>query len=106
MNIEYSDSYLVANNAGELLSALNAKPKYVLITKHYKKEFLERSEVPLSEENLFSGTRVASGTPLFHLINLFSKKGTLQRKIDGKVQKYMMKEHGDDLLLYLRQLDY
>lgn len=106
MNAGNIEDCLVVNNAEEMLEALNAKADYILITKWYKKEFLERSEVPMPEENFFSGARVAAGSPFFHLINLFSKKGTVQRKIDGKVQKYIMKPHGEDLLLYLRQLDY
>lgn len=41
----------VANTAEELLSALSVKPNYILITKNYRKAFLEKSEVPMPEEN-------------------------------------------------------
>ncbi|TMN23351.1 hypothetical protein [Lentibacillus cibarius] len=104
-----SDDCFVANNAEELLSALKNKAPYILITKYYRKEFQQNTELPMPEENFFSGTRVAAGvggSPVFLLMNLFSKKDKQQRKIDSKIQKYILKEHGEDLLLYLRQLDY
>jgi len=99
----------VANNAEELLSALKIKADTILITKYYKDEFMEKTELPLPEEDFFSGTRVAAsagGNPVFLLMNLFSKRDKQQRKIDSKIQKYILKKHDEDLLLYLRQLDY
>jgi|SRR5690625_340376 len=103
------DDCFVVNSAEELLSALKLKAPQILITKYYKKEFLERTDVPLPEENFFSGTRIAAGVgynPVFLLMNRFSEKDKQQRKINSKVQKYILKKHDEDLLLYLRQLDY
>src|SRR5690625_1426577 len=99
----------VANNAEELLSALKIKADTILITKYCKDERMEKTELPLPEEEVFSGTRVAAsggGNPVFLLMSLFSKRDKQQRKIDSKIQKYILKTHDEDLLLYLRQLGY
>lgn len=99
----------VAKNAEDLLSALERKADKILITKHYREEFLENTELPLGEDNYFSSIRSSAGlgsNPVFLLMNRFSKDDKQQRKIDSKVQKYILKESGEDLLLYLRQFDY
>lgn len=104
-----TDDCFVANNAEELLSALKIKAFNILITKFYKKEFLKNTELPMPEENYFSWTRGAASVgvnPFFLLKNRLSKEDKQQRKIDSKIQRYILKEHGEDLLLYLRQLDY
>lgn len=100
---------LVANDVDELLAALKVKAPRILITKYYKKEFLENTETPLPEENLFSYSRVGAslgGNPIFLLMNIFSKKEKKQRIIDKRVQKYLLKEYGEDLLLEFRMLYY
>jgi len=104
-----SDDCFVAGTAEELLDALKLKADYILITKYYKREFLDKTELPLPEMGFFSGTRMAAsagGSPVFLFLNWLEKNDKQQRKIDSKVQKYMLKEHGEDLLLYLRQLTY
>src|SRR5699024_9723644 len=92
----------VANNAEELLSALKIKANTILITKYYKEEFMEKTELPLPEEDFFSSTRVAAsagGNPVFLLMNVFSKRDNQQRQLDSKVQTSMRKQHHQDLLL-------
>src|SRR5699024_9288162 len=99
----------VANNAEDLLSALKIKANTILITKYYKEEIMGTTALPLPADAFVSGTRVAAsagGNPVFLLMNFFSKRDKQQRKIDSKVQKYMLKKHDEDLLLYLRQRDY
>lgn len=44
------------------------------------------------------GMMAATGGSLFLLINRFSKKEKQQRKIDGKIKRYMLKDLGEDLL--------
>lgn len=104
--VSESDDTYVANSAEELLEALELKATYILITKYYKDEFLENTEIPLGKENFFYPSYGAGINPLFLIMNLFDKEGTQQRKIENKVQKYYVKKYGEDLLLYLRVLDY
>src|SRR5699024_863506 len=52
-----SDDCVVAGTAEELLDALKLKADYILITKYYKREFLDKTELPLPEMGFFSGTR-------------------------------------------------
>lgn len=107
------DSYFVANGTDELLFALTNKESYILISSNFKEKFLEDTQLPLSEleqmgfELGFRGAAGIFGSPFFHLINSFSKESKIQKKIDSKIRKYVLKkQHSGDLLLCLRQLDY
>lgn len=112
MKTDESYNYFVANNADELLSALEKKKSSVLIPKHFKNEFLENTQLPMTETGQLGlelgsrGTANLSASPLFHLINWLSKDSKQQKRIDSKIRKYTLKDQGDDLLLYLSQLDY
>ncbi|GIN72932.1 hypothetical protein J14TS2_34070 [Bacillus sp. J14TS2] len=112
MKPEDSDNCFVVNSTEELLSALEKKAPLILITKFYKKEFLEHAELPLTEleqmglELGFHGGAELTSGPLFQLINFLSKDSKQQKKIASKLRKYTLKQKDDDLLLYLRQLDY
>lgn len=100
---------LVANSKAELVEALQQHPAKILITQPYRDEFLEHTEIPLPEENLFSGSHTAAGlagNPIFLAMNALSKNDKEQKIIDRKVQKYRLKAYGEDVLLYLRQLEY
>ncbi|MDY0393850.1 hypothetical protein ACFSMW_16630 [Virgibacillus halophilus] len=54
----------------------------------------------------FHGGAGIVSSPLFHLMNMFSNDSKQQKKIDSQIRKYTLKKQDDDLLLYLRQLDY
>lgn len=102
----------VANNAEELLSALEKKESFILISKHFKSDFLENTQLPMTEKEEmgfelgFRGIANMLATPIFHLINWISKDSNQQKRIDSKIRKYTVKKQDEDLLLYLRQLDY
>lgn len=113
MKMKNEDSYFVANNAEELLRGLNNKESYILITKDYMKDFIEQTELPLSENeqlgfNLgFRGGAGIFSEILYQLINKFSDGSKQQKQIDSRIRKYIVKKLDEgEILLYLRQLDY
>jgi len=112
MKADKSYNCFVADNAEQLLSALEKKESSILIPKYFKDEFVRNTQLPMTETEQIGlevgsrGTANLSASPIFHLINWFSKGSKQQKKIDSKIRKYTLKEQGEDLLLYLRQLDY
>lgn len=107
------NDYLKVNNAEELLSALKNKESYIIIQDDFKKEFMENTQLPLTETELMGfelGFRGAAGiwSEIFYqIINAFSKGTKQQKKIDSTLRKYSLKKLNDnEILLYLRQLDY
>ena len=107
------DKYFTANNSVELLYALNSKEPYIIISNEYKNEFLETTELSLTENELMGfelglrGTASLWGEIFYQIINLFSKDSKQKKKIDSKLRKYNLKKRNEnDLLLYLRQFDY
>lgn len=106
------DKYFVANNAEELLFALDNSESYIVIPKAFKEEFLEKTQLPLTEtgqmgfELGFRGTANLLSSPFFHLLNWLSDDSKQQKQIDSKVRKYSLKKQEDEVILYLRQLDF
>src|SRR5699024_8924870 len=103
---------LVINNSEELLAALENKEPSILIPQHFKSEFLENTQLPMSENEKLGfelGFRCAANltaTPICKLNNLLSKDSKQNKRIDSKIHKYTLNKYNDDLLLYLSQLDY
>jgi len=101
----------VATNKEELLVALKEKKSSILIPEYFKQEFLENTELPMTEEQEiwselgFQGKANLTAATIFHLINWLSKDSKQQKQIDSKIRKYMLKKYSKDLLLYLRHLD-
>lgn len=113
MELVDSNNCYIVDNADELLAALKIKAPRILITKSFKHEFLKNTELPLTETERmgfdlgFRGGAGIASAPFFHLINFFSKDSKQQKKIDSRMRSYLLKKQDtDDLLLYLRQLDY
>ena len=105
--------YFQAGNSDELLYAIQRKKDYIIIQENYRNEFLQNTQLPVSEtaEMGFQlGFRGAAGIfeELFYQISkLFSKASKQQKEIDHKIRKYTVKEMDNkQILLYLRQLDY
>lgn len=107
------DDCFIATNRNELLTALNKKETYIIVTEAFKKEFEETSQVPLSE-NEKMGVYIGSGggasilsEAFYRIGKLFNKDPQEQKDIDQKLRKYTFKKTSDnELLLYLSQLDY
>ncbi|QUG42999.1 hypothetical protein KD050_07100 [Psychrobacillus sp. INOP01] len=54
-----------------------------------------------------AGTVTILAEAIFQLANLFSNKDAEQKKIESQIRKYKIKKiNENELLLYLRQLDY
>lgn len=113
MDFEDRSNYFLVNSAEELLNALKRKESYILIQGDFKKEFEQNTQLPLSEtekmpfELGFSGSAGLWGEIFYQIINVFGKGEKQQKKIDSQVRKYNMKKiNENELLLYLRQLDY
>ncbi|MFB1051968.1 hypothetical protein [Paraliobacillus sp. JSM ZJ581] len=113
--MEWKDSkeYIEVNNAEELLSAFNNKESHIVIKKGYKEEFLNNTELPFTENELMGlqlgsgGGATIGGSIIFAILNFFSKGSKKQKKIDSRIRNYVLKNWKDnELLLYLRQLDY
>lgn len=107
------DDCFVTNNIDELLTALDNKEFYIIITEKFKQEFEEVSQIPLSENekmgvNLGSRGMIAIFSEVFYQIGkLFSKDSNEQKKIESKLRSYTLKyATNNELVLYLSQLDY
>ncbi|WP_382398942.1 hypothetical protein [Lentibacillus salinarum] len=99
--------------AEELLTALKNKENYIIIQEDYKKEFEENAQLSLTETEEMAfrlglrGWAGIWGGIFLHMINFFSKGGKQQKKIDSRIRQYSVKKlNEDEILLYLRQLEY
>lgn len=113
MEMEGKDDYLKVNNAEELLLALKRKESYIFMEGEFKREFEENTQLPLWEteempfELGFRGTAGIWSEVFYQVINVFAKGEKQQKQIDSKVRRYNIKKlNQNELLLYLRQLDY
>ena len=113
MESKISNDYFVASNNEELLYGLSNKEPYIKINENFKKDFTEKTQLPLSETeqigfNLgFRGFGGIIGEVFFKLINLFSEGNKQQKRVDSQIRKYSLEKSEDnELLLHLRQLDY
>ncbi|WP_411843377.1 hypothetical protein [Salinicoccus sp. HZC-1] len=107
------ENYFKADNAEELLQALKNKESYIIIRGDFKKDFEKNTQLPLTDteemsfELGFRGTGRIWSEAFYQLINVFGKGNKQQKKIDSKVRNYNFKElNRNELLLYLKQLDY
>lgn len=113
LNLKGDAKYFTANNSEELLMALKNKEPYIIISRDYRNEFLETTELPLSENEImgfelgFRGTGRLWGEIFYQIINIFSKDSKETKQIERKLRKYSLKKWNEqELLLYLRQFDY
>ncbi|WP_045521167.1 hypothetical protein [Neobacillus niacini] len=116
IQLEKENAYFEVYNAEDLLLAFRNKEEYILIKGEYKKEMDELAKSQLSDtETLgwelgaaWSGGVVTVVTEvILHLVDLFSSKDDDKKKIESQVRKYKFKKlNENEILLYLRQLDY
>lgn len=105
---------IVVNNNSELLSALEIKPTSILVTSSFKEEeaFLDKTELPLSEMEQMGfavgsgGSTMLAGGIIYAVLNKLGKEDKQQKKINSKMQNYVLTRHDEDLLLQLRQQFY
>ncbi|MFJ7730230.1 hypothetical protein ACIQXV_29660 [Neobacillus sp. NPDC097160] len=116
IQLEKENAYFEVYNAEDLLLAFRNKEEYILIKGEYKKEMDELAKSQLSDTEklgwelgaVWSGGVVTVLTEvILHLVDLFSSKDDDKKKIESQVRKYKFKKlNENEILLYLRQLDY
>jgi transcriptional regulator with XRE-family HTH domain len=116
IQLEKENAYFEVYNAEDLLLAFRNKEEYILIKGEYKKEMDEFAKSQLSDTEtlgwelgaMWSGGLVTVFTEvILHLVDLFSSKDDDKKKIESQVRKYKFKKlNENEILLYLRQLDY
>lgn len=114
IQLENENAYFEVYNAEDLLLAFRNKEEYILIKGEYKKEMDELAKSQLSDTlgwelgSVWSGGLVTVFTEvILHLVDLFSSKDDDKKKIESQVRKYKFKKlNENEILLYLRQLDY
>src|SRR5690625_5043755 len=107
------EDYCKVNNMEALFIALNNKESHIIIQDGFRKEFVEHTQLPLTDTELlgfemgFRGMAGIWSEVFYQIINAFSKGSKQQKKIDSKIRKYKLKKMNEnEILLYLRQLDY
>lgn len=99
------EELVVVNNQDELLSALKNQAHFIRIEGDYKEDFLEDTDIPLSENEKmplelgFRGTAGLGGEIFYQIINAFSKEEKEQKQIDSKVRQYTVERLSDGVLL-------
>lgn len=113
IQLEKEDVYFEVTNVEDMLLAFKNKEPYILIKGEYKKEIDKYAKSQLSETETLGmelgseGTVTILAEAIFQLINFFSKQDVKQKKIESEIRKYKIKNiNEDEILLYLRQLDY
>lgn len=113
LNLENENSYFEVYNTEDLILAFKNKESYILIKGDYKNELENSAKSQLSEKETLglelgsAGTITILAEVFFQLINLFSNKDDTQKKIESQIRKYKYKKiNENEILLYLRQLDY
>ncbi|WP_010095341.1 hypothetical protein [Ornithinibacillus scapharcae] len=90
-------NYYKATNTEELLYALKHKESHIIIQEDFKEEFMENTQLPLSENEQMgfhlgsNGTASIWGEVFFQIINRFGKGSLEQKKIDSLIRKYSIK---------------
>lgn len=113
LRLENENPYFEVFNPEDLLLAFDNKESYILIKGEYKKELEKLAASQLSETETLgfelgsAGTATILAEAIYQLANYFSSKDDEQKKIESQIRKYKFKKMNDnEILLYLRQLDY
>ncbi|MGX4669806.1 hypothetical protein JNUCC74_11415 [Cerasibacillus sp. JNUCC 74] len=102
-----------ATNKNDLLIALKNKEPYILIKGDYKNEVIKLADSTLSEKETLGFELGSAGTAntlaelFYQIANKFSNKPDEIKTIESKLRQYKLKKKNkDEIILYLRQLDY
>ncbi|SMQ77507.1 Cro/C1-type HTH DNA-binding domain-containing protein [Bacillus sp. OV166] len=113
LRLENENPYFEVFNAEDLLLALKNKESYILIKGEYKKEMEELAKSQLSDTETLglelgsAGLVTVLAEVILQLVDLFSSKDDDKKKIESQIRKYKFKKlNENEILLYLRQLDY
>ncbi|MCH1625314.1 hypothetical protein [Fredinandcohnia quinoae] len=111
--LENENAYFEVFNAEELLFAFKNKESYILIKGEYKKEIDELAKSQLSDTETLglelgsAGLVTVLAKVMLQIADLFINKDDDKKKIESQISKYkFIKLNENEILLYLRQLDY
>lgn len=88
---------IVVNNNDELLSVLEESSSSILITDTFKEDFLDKTQLPLSETEQMGfalgshGSTMLFGGIIYAVMSLFSKQDKQRKKIDRKCEVILFK---------------
>ncbi|HLQ82572.1 MAG TPA: hypothetical protein VK121_01825, partial [Pseudogracilibacillus sp.] len=88
-----AEEYVRVENTDELIKALKDKAIHILLEGEFKDEFLQNTDLPLSEEELmpfelgFRGVAGLVSEGFYKAITLFSNEEDQQKFIDSKVRR-------------------
>lgn len=113
VNLEQEDAIFEVLNTEDLLLAFKNKEPQIVIKGEYKKKLDKFAEGQLSETETLgmelgsAGAVTVLAEVFYQIANLFSSKEADQKKIESQIRKYKISKINDnELLLYLRQIDY
>lgn len=113
LQLENENAYFEVFNAEDLLFAFKNKESHIVIKGEYKKELEKYAKAQLSDTETLglelgsSGLVAVLAEVIIHLYNAISSKDDDQKKIENQIRKYkFIKLNENEILLYLRQLDY
>ena len=113
LRLEQENVYFEVFNVEDLLLAFKNKETYIVIKGEYKKEIDKFAKAQLSEAETIglelgsAGIVTILAEAILQIANLFSSKDAEQKKIESQIRNYKIKRiNENELLLYLRQLDY
>src|SRR5690625_7650251 len=100
------EDYCKVNNAEALLCALENKETHIIIQDDFRKEFVENTQLPLTDnEQLgfelgFRGMAGVWSEVFYQIINDFSKESKKQKKNDSKIRKKKQKKKNENKDLF------
>ncbi|WP_071397004.1 hypothetical protein [Bacillus tuaregi] len=113
LQLEDENAYFEVFNAEDLLLALKNKEEYILIKGEYKKEMVEIAKSQLTDTETLgielgsAGILAVMAELILKVVDIFSNKDDDLKKIESQVRKYKFKKvNENEILLYLKQLDY
>jgi transcriptional regulator with XRE-family HTH domain len=113
LRLENENPYFEVFNAEDLLLAFKNKESYILIKGEYKREMEELAKSQLTDTETLgvelgsAGLATVLAEVILQLVDLFSSKDDDKKKIESQIRKYRFKKlNENEILLYLRQIDY
>lgn len=112
-SLEAENASFEVLNESELLRAFQNKEPSILIKGTYAKEVKKAAETSLSEKDKLgfelgsAGVATVFAEGIYRIMNAFSKEDKQKQKIEAQIRKYhAVPKENNEILLYLRQLDY
>lgn len=105
-------TYQEVSTEEELLEMMSKREFYILIIGDLNSKVKELLRTTLSDEELMGVELGSAGTisllseAIYKIISIAEGKPKLDRKLESKIRQYNFKIKDEQILLYLKQLDY